>query len=96
MTWEKIKKDWHFYTAIISLFVAGVSAYNNISYQFRSIDYQLQQMKGDSSSTKARNETAVENLRIQQIQADKDKVEIKTKLTNIEVNLVEIKQSLKK
>jgi hypothetical protein len=96
MTWEKIKKDWHFYTAIISLFVAGVSAYNNISFQFKSIEYQLQEMKGDLSASKTRNETAVENLKLQQIQADKDNVEIKTKLTNIEATLVEIKQSLKK
>ena len=96
MTWEKIKKDWHFYTAIISLLVAGVSAHNNISYQFKSIEYQLQEMKTDLSSSKARNETAVENLKLQQIEADKDKVVIKTKLTNIEATLVEIKQSLKK
>jgi hypothetical protein len=96
MTWEKIKKDWHFYTAIISLFVAGVSAYNNISYHFQSIDYQLQEMKSDLASSKVKNETAVENLKLQQIEADKDKVEIKTKLTNIEATLVDIKQSLKK
>jgi hypothetical protein len=53
-------------------------------------------MKGDLSASKTRNETAVENLKLQQIQADKDNVEIKTKLTNIEATLVEIKQSLKK
>ena len=96
MSVEKLTKNIPLLISVCTVVVGCLYGYNNLQFQVAQQNKDIASIQAEIAKDKEKLELVIENLKKQQIIIEKSDIEIKTKLSNIETTLIEIKQSLKK
>lgn len=84
-TFESLKKDASFYLTVFGVIFTLVVFWNTTTTQISQNDVEIKEIKAELKLQNGKNN-----------QQDLLEIEIKTKLSNIEVTLTEIKQKINK